>query len=871
MDFATVSSGIRSLDEVLQGLRLGDNVVWQVDSIGQYQFFAEALARAANASGTPIIYLHFAAHEPVLEDGGAIVYDIDPGLGFDAFTNSVHRIIERYGVGAYYVFDNLSALVSSWATDELVSNFFQVTCPYLRELETVAYFALFRHQHDPRAVARIRDTTQLLLDVFHLQEQRYLHPIKVWDRYTSTMFMPHLISEGPWIPLFHSGDAALVCARGREKPLQQAGFSQAPWDSVYHQLFQSTLQADYHEDSPDVQVLKYELTRMLIGSHPKMAELADTYLTVQCLLDIRDRLIGSGQIGGKAAGMVMARRILLATTGEIRFGDILEDHDSFYIGSNVFYGFLVQNKLFRLKNQLSRAGQISKEEFVQVEQEFLAGSFTPEILSQLQSMLDYFGQAPIIVRSSSLLEDSFGNAFAGKYRSEFCPNQGSPETRLANLIRAIKLVYASTLNPNALAYRRQRSLSDRDEQMAILVQRVSGTPYKHYFFPCAAGVGFSRNLFSWSPRIDAKKGLVRLVFGLGTRAVDRVGDDFPRMFALSHPLLRPESSDKVHHYSQHQVDVLDLKNNEFCTVPFHQLVAERDYPGLANLVSVFREDYLDDHVPWLVRNREEKLLLTFNPLIAKKQLVTLLDSMLANLEKAYGLPVDTEFTVALNEKAEPRINLVQCRPMWLPKHVVDVTMPTDISQEDVLFRSDQALRGGVVSDIRYLLYIDPHKYQKASRAVKQALGPIVGRINSSKLLQQGNLVLLGPGRWGSSNLDLGVNVGYADINNVSVLVEIARVEGGHRPEVSYGTHFFQDLVEAQIIYLPLYPDASQHYFNEVLFAKAANHLGAVLPEYKEYQHVVTLVDLFSIRSGMYANVAADPISRIALAFLNTSP
>ena len=218
----------------------------------------------------------------------------------------------------------------------------------------------------------------------------------------------------------------------------------------------------------------------------------------------------------------------------------MDDHDSFYIGSDAFFTFLVNNNLFRLRLQLSRNSHISRDEFEDVEKRFLAGRFPREIVEQFRDMLDYFGQAPIIVRSSSLLEDSFGHAFAGKYRSEFCANQGSPEDRLEAFLRAVKLVYASALNPDALSYRRKRGLGESDEQMAILVQRVSGMHYDRYFFPSVAGVAFSRNLYAWSDRIDPKQGVIRLVFGLGTRAVDRVGSDYPRMIAVSNPTLRPE-------------------------------------------------------------------------------------------------------------------------------------------------------------------------------------------------------------------------------------------------------------------------------------------------------------------------------------------
>ena len=199
----------------------------------------------------------------------------------------------------------------------------------------------------------------------------------------------------------------------------------APWESVYRRLMQyRDAGVDLDEKTPEIAALKQELSRMMIGNHPEFSRLVDNYLTLDDLFAIRERLIGSGRIGGKAAGMLLARRILLAEPGEIDFAEVLEAHDSFYIGSDVFFTFLVNNDLFRLRLQLSRATHISHEEFAEVEKRFLAGTFPPEIMEQFRDMLDYFGQAPIIVRSSSLLEDSFGNAFAGKYRSEYCANQG---------------------------------------------------------------------------------------------------------------------------------------------------------------------------------------------------------------------------------------------------------------------------------------------------------------------------------------------------------------------------------------------------------------------------------------------------------------
>jgi hypothetical protein len=876
MESLVAHSGIGALDEVLQGLRPGDNVVWQVDSLGDYQFFAEPFAEGAIAEGRDCVYLRFAAHPPaLLPQAGLTIIEVDPSPGFDFFSQKVHRIIEERGTGVYYLFDNLSALVVEWATDEMLANFFQVTCPFLFDLDTVTYFALTRGQHANSAVARIRDTTQILIDVFHAKGGMYIHPVKVWDRYTPQMFLPHLISEGSWSPVFQSGDAAAVSASARRYPVKGTAGSIAPWDSVYRQLVQyRDAGMDLQGDHPEVISLKQELCRMMIGSHPQFNQMADRYLRLEDLFRIRERLVGSGRIGGKAAGMLLARRILLEDqagrkeTGEIDFSQVLEDHDSFYVGSDVFFTFLVHNDLFRLRLQLARNSQLSREEFAEVERRFLAGRFPPPIMEQFHNLLDYFGQAPIIVRSSSLLEDSFGNAFAGKYRSEFCTNQGSPEERLKAFLSAVKLVYASALNPDALSYRRRRGLGESDEQMAILVQRVSGMPYSHYFFPSMAGVAFSRNLYAWNNRIDPRQGVIRLVFGLGTRAVERVGGDYPRMIAVSHPRLRPEIGPQVAKYSQHQVDLLDLQANRMATLSLAEVLAPDSYPHLYLLVSVMKEGYPYDPVFTLIDGPPDDLVLTFNNLLARTDFVKVMGAMLGRLESVYAHPVDIEFTASLDPAGRTKINLLQCRPLFLPGSSGPVAVPADLPRERVLFRSQKMMSGGRVGHIRYILYIDPRRYNAMeSLEAKRALGRVVGQINAHPRIAEGKIVMMGPGRWGSNNIDLGVNVGYADIDNAAVLVEIAREEAGHVPEVSYGTHFFQDLVEDQIIYLPLYPDDPAAEFNSAFFERAPNLLADLLPEASGFSDWVRVIDVLSFTDGLTTQVVADPQSQNAICYL----
>ncbi len=872
VNVTTIQSGIPALDKVLQGIRLGDNVVWQVDRLDDYRYFAEPFTDAAVAAHRRMLYLRFASHPPVLPPRfGVETIELDPSLGFDFFTREVHRLIEGAGPGVLYVFDNLSALVVKWATDELLANFFQITCPFLSELKTVAYFALTRGHHAHYAVARIRDTTQILVDVYHAKGKMHIHPIKVWDRYSPQMFLPHLVDGENWLPLSHSGEAAEVLASVHVSPLLDTSRPLAPWESVYQKLVHyNETPTGFEETDPEQLALKQELCRMLIGHHPIFDRLADRYFTLDDLFAIRNRLIGAGRIGGKAAGMLLARRILLKEKDktDIDFADRLEDHDSFYIGSDVFFTFLVNNDLFRLRLRLTCSSATSDEEFKEIEQRFLAGDFSETVQEQFRAMLDYYGQAPIIVRSSSLLEDSFGNAFAGKYRSVFCANQGNPEDRLADFMQAVKLVYASAINPDALCYRSKRGLGEYDEQMAILVQRVSGMPYRHYFFPTLAGVAFSRNLYAWNNRIDARQGIIRLVFGLGTRAVERVGSDYPRMIAISHPHLRPEVGAKVAKYSQRQVDLLDLDTNQFDTEFLADVLVNGNYPNLYMFVSTMRDNYPYDPISGKIDGNADQWVLTFNNLIRRTDFVHLIKDILLILEGAYGQPVDIEFTASVSAGERVRVNLLQCRPLFLPGSMEDVAVPTSLKTEQILFRAHHMICGGAVEQIRYILYIDPPGYHRLSSQAKKSLGRLVGQINRHPVVQGNKMMMMGPGRWGTSNIELGVNVTYADIDNASVLVEVALEEAGHVPEVSYGTHFFHDLVEGQIIYLPVYPENAAAEFRATFFQKATNILLELFPHAGEYESVLRLIDVPRSSDGAFARVIADPQRNLAVCFLD---
>ncbi|MCB0316017.1 MAG: pyruvate, phosphate dikinase, partial [Calditrichaeota bacterium] len=208
---------------------------------------------------------------------------------------------------------------------------------------------------------------------------------------------------------------------------------------------------------------------------------------------------------------------------------------------------------------------------------------------------DDFENAPLIVRSSSLLEDRMGTAFAGKYKSLFIANQGSKEKRLAALMDAIVEVYASTFGPDPIEYRLERGMIDFHEEMGIMIQECVGTRIGRYFLPSFAGVAFSHNEFRWSRRIKREDGLIRLVPGLGTRAVDRLSDDYPMLISPGEPDLRVNVTlDEKIRYSPKKIDVINLETDSFETLEIRDLLKEcgDDYPLVSQLVSILEQDRL---------------------------------------------------------------------------------------------------------------------------------------------------------------------------------------------------------------------------------------------------------------------------------------
>lgn len=857
------STGLTGLDEVLNGLRLGDNVVWQVDEIDDYRHFVLPFVHNAIAEGRRVVYMRFADHDPLLEPSDHVkVYSLDARTGFESFTTQVYNIATAEGKEVYYIFDCLSFLQSAWATDLMTGNFFVVMCPYLFELDTIAYFAIMRHSHSFKTVARIRETTQLLLEVYYPGGNYCVHPLKAWNRYSPTMFFPHLEEGKEFTPIINSVDATQLFSDISRREAQSPRRYLDYWDRLFmkaEDLSRRPCRPEERQDMID------ELCRIMIGKENRMLALARKTFTLEDLLNIKSRVIGTGFVGGKTVGMLLARKIL-ELDEFLPWENYLEHHDSFYVGSDIFYTYIVQNRLWKLRmEQKTKEGYFGAA--LPLREKMLSGTFPYEIKEQFQQLIEYFGQSPIIIRSSSLLEDAFGNAFAGKYDSIFLVNQGAPEKRYVDLVESVRKIFASTMNEDALTYRLQRGLDQQDEQMALLVQRVSGSYRKHYFFPDLAGVGISYNNFVWKEGMDPKAGMLRLVAGLGTRAVNRVETDYPRTVALDNPQYRPHASiDEARRFSQHDLDVLNIESNSLETISFletaHQgLNIKLDLFGIKDLETTQRLRELGHH-------DREAWILTFDNLLTRSSLTGVMHRMLKKLEEIYDYPVETEFTVNFTQANAYKINLLQCRPVQTKGQAQRVKIPPDITQDNIFISLEGNFMGGsVVQNIARIIFVEPLAYSELPISDKYSIARLIGKLNRLiKNREATPTMLLGPGRWGTTTPSLGVPVRFSEINNVSFLGEIAYTDGNLMPELSFGTHFFQDLVETNIFYLALFPENPEVIFHRSVLDRLENVLESLVPDSEKYSDVVKVYET----SNEVLRIMADIISQKLICFVGQS-
>jgi predicted nucleotidyltransferase len=611
------------------------------------------------------------------------------------------------------------------------------------------------------------------------------------------------------------------------------------------------------------------LIRRLLSTQPEFVRTAIEHVEIDDFYEILDHIVFSpdslGRLGGKSAGLYLAKHILKKSADALSHFAEIKVPKTWYITSDGLLSFLSYNNLNEVVEQKYKDINQVRLEYPHLIQTFRNSRFPTDIIQGLSMVLDDFKDRPIIVRSSSLLEDRAGASFSGKYKSLFLANQGSKEERLGALKEAIAEVYASTFGPDPIGYRAERGLLDFAEEMGIMIQEVVGTRVGEYFFPSFAGVAFSRNEFRWSPRIKREDGLLRLVPGLGTRAVDRTGDDYPVLIAPGQVGLRVNvTTDEVVRYAPKRIDVLNLKTNCFETIELKDLLEKcgEGIPAVDKIVSIYDGQYLKKPMGRAVDFEKDDLIVTFEGLVGETSFVPQLQQVMRLLEEKLRSPVDIEFA-----SDGQSFYLLQCRPQSFLEGSGPALIPKDLPKERIVFLANRFISNGSLPDITHIVYVDPERYEGLhSQAALLSVGRAVGRLN--KLLPRRRFILMGPGRWGSrGNIKLGIKVTYSDISNTAALVEIARKKGDVLPDLSFGTHFFQDLVEAEIRYLPLYPGEPGTLLQEGFLRNSPSILSRVLPEYEDIADAVRVIDVPETAGGQVLRVLMNADLDEAVGFL----
>ena len=843
--FDRVRSGIPEMDTAIDNIRLGDNVVWRVSDLEQFKLFMRPYVEQAIKDQRKIIYFRFASHEPLIEDCPEVKTVVIPlSHRFETFTVDIHYVIEQEGFDAFYVFDCLSELQAAWATDLMMGNFFKVTCPFLFVLDTVAFFPIIRGKHSVDAINKILNTTQLFFDVYSDSKNIYVRPEKVWNRNSDTMFLPHTYEPdtGKFQPILDGVKSSRFYQTLGQAQRSSEDQYQDSWDRFFNRT------RILHESQADIAEECSRMCNIMMTRDEKMREMVKKNFTPEDYFAIRDHMIGTGMIGGKACGMLLARAIIRNKEPDI--AEYLEPHDSFYVGSDLYYTYIVDNDLWALRiKQRTEDGYFTlADDFAR---KLMEGRFSDAMREQFLRIIEYYGQDPYIIRSSSILEDGFGNAFAGKYESVFCANRGSLEERLEEFENAIKTVYASSMSLSALDYRKRRGLDKRDEQMALLIQRVSGSYYGNCYMPCAAGVGYSYSPYRVMKDSDPTCGMLRLVMGLGTSAVDRTEGSYPRIVNLDMPEKSSYSSsaDK-HKFSQGKAEVINMTT--------HQL-EKMSYDVLEPVIPKYLENILLEHdydaesrLREMGRPRQVKFI-SCKGLVANKKLMDQMKRMLHCIQEEYDYPVDTEFTINISDNGDYSVDLLQCRPLQVQRSSGGTVIPEGIPEDNILLENMSSSMGlSKASELDIIVYVDPVNYYNMPYRDKPAVARLIGKINWHYRELNKHMMLIVPGRVGTTSPELGVPTSFADISAFEIICETEETKAGYNPELSYGSHIFQDLVEAEILYTAVFNNAKTIHFHPDKLQRCPD----VISDFDGTENLSDIVHVYDV-SGINCKVYND--------------
>lgn len=507
--------------------------------------------------------------------------------------------------------------------------------------------------------------------------------------------------------------------------------------------------------------------------------------------------IGSGEIGGKAAGLAVARDMLRAHAAAVSPEQIAPFIPKLVvIPTDIFDAFLERNSL--------RGIAFSEEPDERIALEFQRGELPPEIVGDLRSLMNGV-RSPLAVRSSSYLEDAMYEPFAGVYATKMIPNnQHDADTRFRRLMEAVKFVYASTFFKSAKDYLTATGKPAEEEKMAVIIQEVVGEQFGDRYYPAISGVARSYNFYPMG-RAKPEEGVVDLALGLGKTIVD---GGIVWSYSPAYPKIAPPVG------AAHEL--LKLTQTQFWAInmgkaPDHDPIAETEYLIHCPLSDADYDDTLkytastylaenDRIVPGTGRPGPRILnfarILVDNEIPLNQLLTTLLDMG----EQAVGSEVEIEFAVTLDRRhgVPARFGFLQMRPMVVSSEKIDLPLEM-LSDERAIVSSEKALGNGVIDSITDIVYVKPSHFEaRTTPQIAQELDAV-----NRQLLQGGRrYLLIGFGRWGSSDPWLGTPVEWGQVSGARAIVEATLPE--MNIELSQGSHFFHNLSSFQVCYFSVH-------------------------------------------------------------------
>ena len=503
--------------------------------------------------------------------------------------------------------------------------------------------------------------------------------------------------------------------------------------------------------------------------------------------------IAGGGLGGKAEGLISIRQALDEVFPGRRFEGIEVGIPRLAVlGTDVFDAFMERNDLW------SQA--LSGQPDSRIAHAFMRAEFPAELLGDIRELVEAV-HTPLAVRSSSLLEDALRRPFAGVYETKMLPNnQPDPASRFQRLLEAIKLIFASTYFEQARAYRRVAGCGDEDEKMAVIVQEVLGKLHGHRFYPHLSLVARSFNYYP-TGRARPQDGVAYLALGLGKTIVDGgtcwpYAPPYPKApppFGSVSQLLR-ETQTRFWAVNMGPPLAFDpLAETEYLT-EFD--LSDAEYDGTLRYLASTYDGRSDRLSPGL--GAPGPRVLNFAPLLDLEEypLNDLVRRLLAACEASVGAEVEIEAAVTFPGPGNDAVQFgfLQVRPMVAPESSVDIG-PEDLSGPDVLAWSDRAMGNGLVEGVADVVYVIPDAFDaKHSRNIAQE----IGTLNRALVEARRPYLLIGFGRWGSSDPWLGIPVTWSQVSGAKVLVE-AKLPGVN-VDPSQGSHFFHNLSSFQVAY-----------------------------------------------------------------------